>query len=99
MPDNETAGLTGAKLWSYAKDVLTITIIPLCLWGVKLEVGNAERDLRIEDLKEDITELKTDIKEAQGIEQGVHGNALKLAELSGKLDTANGRLDEIKSLL
>lgn len=80
------------KAWGYAKDVLALAVIPLFLWGVKLEVGNALRDERI-------SQLQAQIAEAQDIEKSVQGNSLSLVRLEGKIDAANGRLDEIKSLL
>jgi len=81
------------------KDVLVILVIPLFLWGVKLEVGNAQRDKELEYQEEKIERLESELKEAQDIDKGVQANALKLVQLEGKLDTANGRLDDIKDLL
>ena len=95
----EKQTMDAGKAWGYAKDLLTILVIPLLLWGVKLEVSNAERDLLIERQAEELEDLEEEIKEAQDIEDGVQANALKLAVLEGKLDTANGRLSEVVSLL
>jgi len=86
-------------MWDRAKDVLTILVIPLFLWGVKLEVGNAKRDLLIEQQKVEITRLEARIDDNADIDDKVQANALKLVQLEGKVDTANGRLDEIKALL
>jgi hypothetical protein len=112
MPDNDgtptpapqpttkpTTTMTAAKAWSWAKDILVVLVIPLFLWGVKLEVGNAKRDKELEYQAEKIQQLQEDLKEAQDIEDGVQDNALKLVQLEGKLDTANGRLNDIKELL
>jgi Tfp pilus assembly protein PilN len=88
-----------AKAWGVTKDLLTLLVIPAVGWIIKLEVANAERDIRIEQLQEDIVELRAEIKEAQDIDEKVQAQAVKLAVLEGKLDTANGRLDEIRDLL
>jgi len=91
--------MSASKAWSYGKDILSLLVIPLLLWGVKLEVGNAERDLLIAQLHAKNTELVEQIKEAKSIDKEVRENTTKLAVLEGKLDTANGRLSEIISLL
>lgn len=91
--------VTGAKIWGWAKDVLVVLVIPLFLWGVKLEVGNAKRDSELEHQAQEIERLERELEEAQDIDKGVQANALKLVQLEGKLDTANGRLDDIKDLL
>lgn len=96
MPDTK---VNAHKLWEYARDGLALLVIPAFIWVVKLEVGNAQRDLRIESLEAENVQLRIELKEAQDIEDGVQSNAVKLAELTGKLDTANGRLSEIASLL
>jgi hypothetical protein len=91
--------VSAAKVWGYARDLLSIGVIPLLIWGIKLEVGNAQRDLRIEQLGKDIVRLEERIQKNSDIEDKVTALALKQATLEGKLDTANGRLDEIKALL
>jgi len=88
-----------SKAWGWMKDVLVLLVIPLFLWGVKLEVGNAQRDKELEYQEEKIERLEAELKEAQDIDKGVQANSLKLVQLEGKLDTANGRLDDIKDLL
>ena len=87
------------KAWSVGKDLLTLLMIPAMGWLIKLEVANAERDLHIKALQEDVIELRADIAEAASIDDKVQANSIQLVRLEGKLDTANGRLDDIKSLL
>ena len=87
------------KAVSYAKDILVILVIPVLMWTVKLEVNNAERDLLISQSNIEIHRLEERISEIKDIDVRVQQNALHLARLEGKLDTANGRLDEIRSLL
>lgn len=76
-------------LWGFSKDVLTIAIIPLFLWGVKLEVDNALRDERI-------SSLQSEVAEAKGIDQEVRENSDRLIKVETKLDLANALLAEIK---
>ena len=78
--------------WSKAKDVLTILIVPLILWGVKLEVTIAVQ-------AEQISELEEEIGEARGMSNTIQSNTVQLATLSAKLDSANDSLDQIKSAL
>lgn len=98
-PRSITATMTPAKAWGWTKDLLVIAIIPLVGWIVKLEVGNAQRDLRLEQLVADLDRIEERVEENEDIDKGVQANALKLVQLEGKLDTANGRLDEIRDLL
>lgn len=85
--------------FQYLKDVLVILVIPALLWIVKLEVGNAQRDMRLQQYQEETLRLEARISEIKDIDSRVQENALHLARLEGKLDTANGRLDEIRSIL
>ena len=76
----------------WLKDVLVILVVPLMVWAVRLEVGNAKQDLKIVQLQQELGEIKE-------IDERVQQNAVHLARLEGKIDTANGRLDEIRSML
>ena len=87
------------EMWTYAKDVLALAVIPTLIWVVKLEVGNAQRDLMIVQQESEVTRLEDRLDEVKAIDSRVQQNAIHLARLEGKLDTANGRLDEIRSLL
>ena len=78
--------------WSKAKDILTILIVPLILWGVKLEVTLAVQAEKISGLEEEIGE-------ARGMSNTIQSNTVQLATLSAKLDSANDSLDQIKSAL
>lgn len=88
-----------SKAWGLGKDLLTLAVIPLLGWGVKLEVGNAQRDMQIQQQQVEIARLEARVKDAEKINNGVHENSLKLVRLEGKLDTANGRLHDIQILL
>jgi len=80
------------KAWSRVKDLLAMLVIPLVLWGVKLEVSNALQDERVE-------QLQAALEEAQGVEKGVQENKLSLVRLESQVENANGKLDEIKDEL
>ena len=86
-------------MFQWAKDILVILVIPSLLWIVKLEVGNAQRDLMIAQQEGEIQRLEERMSEFKDIDSRVQANALQLARLEGKLDTANGRLDEIRTIL
>lgn len=95
MPDSDTP----SKALQYGKDILVILVIPALLWIVKLETGNAQRDLMLQQSMDEVARLEVRIGEIRDIDARVQENALQLARLEGKLDTANGRLDEIRSIL
>lgn len=97
MSDTPQSDRSQALQWG--KDILVILVIPALLWIVKLEVGNAQRDLILEQYQEETIRLEARISEIKEIDDRVQENALHLARLEGKLDTANGRLDEIRSIL
>jgi len=88
-----------SKALQYGKDILVILVIPLLVWIVKLETGNAQRDLLLQQSMSEVARLEVRIGEIRDIDQRVQENALQLARLEGKLDTANGRLDEIRAIL
>ena len=67
-------------------------VIPLLLWGIKLEVTLAVQAQRM-------TEIEADVAEVEDMGEGIHSNTVQLATLTAQLDAANGRLDVIKDLL
>ncbi len=95
MPESDTP----SKALQYGKDILVILVIPALIWIVKLETGNAQRDLMLQQSMNEVARLEVRIGEIRDIDARVQENALQLARLEGKLDTANGRLDEIRSIL
>lgn len=88
-----------SRTWNLLKDLASVLMIPAFAWIIKLESNNAERDLHIQNLRQDVVEMEAEIKETDEIRKTVQEQALKLAVLEGKLDTANGRLLEIQDLL
>jgi hypothetical protein len=93
------ASATASQLWASIKDWLGLAVIPLLGWVINLQVGNALRDERIEQMQTQIDTLKEQQKEVENVKKDVQEAALHMVRLEGKIDLANGRLDEIRSLL
>ena len=74
------------------KSLLSILVIPLALWGVKLEVSNAV-------MNQEIQRLKVDVQKVNDIEQTVQRNSVTLAQLRERIDAANATLKDIKDIL
>lgn len=67
-------------------------MIPLIVWGVKLEVKDAIQDERISELQQDLDKLAD-------VTDSVQKNSLALVRLEGKLDNVDEKIDEVKKLL
>jgi hypothetical protein len=87
-----TSGSAGSKFLDIAMKVLSGLVIPLIIWGVKLEVTNAIQDERIAEMQDDLDKL-ADVTDA------VQKNSLALVRLEGKLDNVDEKIDEVKKLL
>ena len=72
--------------------VLAVLVVPLLLWGVRLEVNNAIADERISEIQEDLDKLSETTR-------AVQANSISLVRLEGKLDNLDGKVDEVKDLL
>lgn len=81
-----------SKFVDIAMKVLSGLVIPLIIWGVKLEVNNAIQDERISELQEDLDKLAN-------VTDSVQNNSLALVRLEGKLDNVDEKLDDVKKLL
>lgn len=95
MPSSSSSSASGSatgKFFDVALKVLSGLVIPLIIWGVKLEVTNAIHDERISELQEDLDKL-ADVTDA------VQKNSLALVRLEGKLDNVDEKIDEVKKLL
>lgn len=88
-----------SRLWGIAKDLLALAVIPLLGWAINLQVNNALQDERIGQMQSQIDTLKEQSKELEAVKKDVQEAAVHMARLEGKIDMANGRLDEIRSLL
>jgi len=89
MPPKENST---AKFFDVAVKVLSALVVPLILWGVKLEVTNAIQDERIAEVQEDLDKLSK-------ITVSVQSNSIALVRLEGKIDNVNSKIDEVKKLL
>lgn len=78
-----------SKWWDYFKTVMSMLVVPLLLWGIKLEVGNAVRDTKIASLEKEVAAAKA-------IKDGVNANTHTLGRVEEKIDATNKRLDDIK---
>jgi len=93
------SGGDGNRLWGMAKDALVIAVIPLLGWAINLQVNNALQDERIVQMQLQIDTLKDQSKELDAVKKDVQEAAVHMARLEGKIDMANGRLDEIRTIL
>lgn len=74
------------------KSLLSMLVIPLMIWGVKLEVNNAV-------MAQEIERLKVDVQKVSTIEAAVQENSVTLAQLKERIDAANSTLKDIKDIL
>lgn len=82
--------------WDRIKDGLSLLVLPLVVWGVHLETTMAVQNEKIVALEAKVEATDKTIK---AIETTVRDNSLELVKVSGKLDTANEKIDVIKDLL
>lgn len=81
-----------SKLWGMSKDILTVAIVPLVAWVIKIEVGNAQRDVQIQ-------QLLVSAARVQELDHRVQLQAVQMARMEEKLDAANRLLDEIHDVI
>ncbi|NBR67680.1 MAG: hypothetical protein EBT79_10490 [Actinobacteria bacterium] len=98
-PPTPPAPSEGFRIWPLAKDLLALAVIPLLGWAINLQVNNALQDERIVQMQTHIDELREQAKELEAVKKDVQEAAVHMARLEGKIDMANGRLDEIRTLL
>jgi hypothetical protein len=92
MPSSSSSSGSAAKAVEIGFKVLSVLVIPLLLWGVRLEVSTSIMDERISEMQKDLDKL-SDVTNA------VQANSLALVRLEGKLDNLDGKVDEVKKLL
>ena len=85
-----------SKLWGMSKDILTVAIVPLVAWVIKIEVGNAQQDVQIQ-------QLLVLAARVQELDHRVQLQAVQMARMEEKLDAANRQLngihDEIRNIV
>tara|TARA_B100001094_G_C18155619_1_gene786254 strand:+ start:990 stop:1277 length:288 start_codon:yes stop_codon:yes gene_type:complete len=74
------------------KTLLSMLVIPLVIWGVKLEVNGAVMEQSIES-------LESRVDKQANVSETVQMNSIALAQLRERIDAANSTLRDIKDLL
>jgi hypothetical protein len=74
-----------SKVWDWAFKIMSALVIPLILWGVRLEVRNAVDDAQMEQLGSDLDSAK---EKAAECEKTALANAAKIVELEKDLAAA-----------
>jgi len=78
------------KWLDLAFKILSAFVIPLLVWGITLEVGQAVQN-------EKIARLEEDVESASAIKEGVSKNTEALARVEEQISGTNKRLDEIRA--
>ena len=78
--------------FEHLKTFLCVLVIPLVLWGIKLEVNNAV-------MAESIVRMEIDIEKTNETRSIVEQNRVTLAQLKERIDNANETLKDIKDIL
>jgi len=95
--DGVDAGSGGSYMkWGFVKDALVILVIPLAIWGVRLEVTRWVQAKEIEVMQKDLEEYESEIKE---ISQHVQENSEDLAVLNQKITDTRETVDEVNDFL
>jgi len=81
-----------SKFADYAFKTLSVVVIPVFAWVVRLEVTNAIQNERIRELQEDV-------QKNSNIAVAVQTNTTSLVKLDTKLDAVSKNIDDIKRLL
>lgn len=78
-----------SKWMDIAFKILSLLIIPILGWGIRLEVTNAVQTEKIERLEEEL-------KASDDLKKSLDSNAQAIIRVEEKLDATNKRLDDIK---
>ena len=78
--------------FDHFKTVLSILVIPIMIWGVKLEVNNAV-------MAETVEQMEAEIVKTENTRVIVEQNRVTLAQLKERIDSANETLRDIKDIL
>lgn len=77
------------KWMDRALQILAVLVIPLVLWGIRLEIANAVQN-------EKIASLEKAKEETDALKAGLATQNVALGRVEEKIDATNKRLDEIK---
>ena len=78
--------------FDHFKTILCILVVPMMIWGVKLEVNNAV-------MSENVECMESDIEKTNKTRMIVEQNRIALAQLRERIDSANETLKDIKNIL
>jgi hypothetical protein len=78
--------------FDHFKTILCILVVPMMIWGVKLEVNNAV-------MSENVERMESDIEKTNKTRMIVEQNRIALAQLRERIDSANETLKDIKNIL
>jgi hypothetical protein len=78
--------------FDHFKTILCILVVPIMIWGVKLEVNNAV-------MSETVERMESDIEKTNKTRMIVEQNRIALAQLRERIDSANETLKDIKNIL
>jgi cell division protein FtsL len=93
MANGQTPSGGGMRLtFDHVKTILSMLVIPLVIWGVKLEVNDATT-------QQSIAALEAKIVEQDSGREEVRKNSISLAQLKERIDAANSTLGDIKDLI
>tara|TARA_B100000925_G_C21897849_1_gene425793 strand:+ start:529 stop:819 length:291 start_codon:yes stop_codon:yes gene_type:complete len=87
---------SSSNYWSYIKDGLTLLVVPLLMWGIRLETTIAVQKETVSRLEKKVEENETAMKT---IEDTVQANSIQLVKLDSKMDSMAEKVDDIKELL
>lgn len=92
-----------AKFGDWFRWAMAVMVIPLILWGVKLEVDKAVLAEKVAEMGRqhtaDVQRLERELAEAQDIQKDVRANNNQLIRLTTLMDTMSKSVDEVKGLL
>ena len=80
------------SVWEWLFRIMSALVIPLILWGVRLEVRLAVQD-------QQITSLQENLKIVQGFQETIGSMAQAQGRLEEKVNATNENLREVKELL
>jgi uncharacterized coiled-coil protein SlyX len=78
------------KWTDLAFKILSILVVPLMLWGIRLEVSNAVQN-------EKISKLEAAVAAAGSLRDGMAVQSVAIGRVEEKVDATNKRLDEIRT--
>ena len=87
---------TTPEIWSKAKDILTLMVIPAFIWVISVSNTLEKTNVEMTVLKEAVEENKKNIVRLQDSERSF---SIQLARLETRLDGITRKTDEIHNML